>query len=172
LRAFGKASGLFDRIVAHSFGKKSAHSPFELRVKFSGVDLNINNVGYGVSQVFPLIVQFLLAGRQTSFSVQQPEVHLHPRAQSALGDLIYSLAKGSRHNFVLETHSDYLIDRYRLAMRDDPGAPESQTLFFQRRGGGNAVTALRIGADGRYPSDQPKEFRGFFIKEEMQLLDI
>jgi hypothetical protein len=171
LTAFGQASGLFETVVAHSFGK-SPQAPFELLIKFSGAELNINNVGYGVSQVLPLIVEFLSQEKNKTFAVQQPEIHLHPRAQAALGELIYELAKERSHSFVLETHSDYLIDRFRLAMCADEEPPKAQVVFFHRVEDGNHVNIIPISPEGRYPQDQPKAFRDFFIKEEMALLEI
>lgn len=171
LEEFGKSSGLFETVTAHSFGKGSKN-PFELLVRFKGAELNINNVGYGVSQALPLIVEFLSASKRQIFSVQQPEVHLHPRAQAALGGLIFELAREKKHAFFIETHSDYLIDRYRLSMRSELTPPESQMLFFLRTPEGNKVHALEISRQGLYPSSQPKEFRDFFVKEEMSLLEI
>lgn len=85
LDAFGRASGLFTSVVAHSFGK-GAQAPFELLIRFNDRALNISSVGYGVSQVLPLVVEFLTDVKARTFAVQQPEVHLHPRAQAALGE--------------------------------------------------------------------------------------
>lgn len=171
LAEFGKASGLFETVIAHSFGT-GAKNPFELIIRFQGAELNINNVGYGVSQALPLIVEFLTKEKRSVFAVQQPEVHLHPRAQAALGGLVFELAHGQNHSFFIETHSDYLIDRYRLSMRKESKPPESQMLFFIRTPEGNKVHALPISSTGHYPSDQPREFRDFFVKEELKLLDI
>lgn len=171
LSEFGKSSGLFESVVAHSFGK-GAKNPFELLIRFKGAELNISNVGYGVSQALPLIVEFLTTLKRRVFAVQQPEVHLHPRAQAALGGLIFELAKERGHSFFIETHSDYLIDRYRLSMRLGTDSPESQMLFFMRTSKGNKVCSLPISSTGLYPSDQPKEFRDFFVREEMKLLDL
>lgn len=168
---FGEASGLFDTIVAHSFGSGSKN-PFELLIKFKGAELNINNVGYGVSQVLPLIVEFLTADKKRGFAVQQPEVHLHPKAQAALGGLMFELAHEKNHVFFIETHSDYLIDRFRIAMRQEEAPPESQMLFFERTSLGNKVYALPISKAGLYPTVQPKGFRDFFLKEELKLLEI
>jgi len=171
LAEFGEASGLFEMVLAHSFGT-GTKNPFELLVRFKGAELNINNVGYGVSQALPLIVEFLTSDKRKVFAVQQPEVHLHPRAQAALGGLIFELAQGQKHSFFIETHSDFLIDRYRLSMRSDNKPPESQMLFFVRTSEGNKVHALPISSAGLYPSEQPREFREFFVKEEMRLLEI
>lgn len=171
LKKFGEASGLFQTVAPHSFDK-SPQSPFELLVKFSDVALNINNVGYGVSQVLPLIVEFLSREKNRTYAVQQPEVHLHPRAQAALGELIFQLAKEKGHHFILETHSDYLIDRCRLCISHDKNPPQAQVIFFQRSTTGNSATTLNIESDGKYPDKQPTEFRDFFIKEEMNLLEV
>lgn len=170
LSDFGQTSGLFETIIAHSYGRGSK-DPFELVVQFKGADLNISNVGYGVSQALPLIVEFLNAEKDTGFAVQQPEVHLHPRAQASLGNVIFEMANERKHTFFLETHSDYLIDRYRISMRKAPSPPSSQLLFFQRTPNGNEIHPLPISDEGMYPRKQPKQFRDFFIKEEMALLE-
>lgn len=171
LKEFGDSSGLFESVLAHSFGK-GTKNPFELLIQFTGAQLNISNVGYGISQALPLIVEFLSSDKGRTFAVQQPEVHLHPRAQAAFGGLIFELAKERKHSFFIETHSDYLIDRYRLSMRSEPSPPDAQILFFMRTTEGNSVTALTISSRGQYPYVQPKEFRDFFIREEIKLLDI
>lgn len=173
LNDFGLASGLFETIETHTFGD-DPHSPFELLVKFSGATLNINNVGYGVSQALPLVVEFLSRRNPGSFAVQQPEVHLHPRAQAALGGLIFELAHGQRHSFYIETHSDYLIDRFRYEIKQSSVVPKdfSQVIFFSRAENGNKAEVISIGDGGSFPLDQPREFREFFIREEMRLLDL
>lgn len=173
LRSFGEASGLFDTIVTHSFGS-DPRSPFELLVKFHNVELSIDNVGYGVSQVLPLIVEFLTSRNGTFFLVQQPEVHLHPRAQAALGGLMYALAKAKNYTYFIETHSDFLIDRYRLAKRSDPDKinMRSQVIFFKRGELGNIAYSIPIDSNGRFSDKQPRDFREFFIREEMKLLEI
>lgn len=171
LKAFGEASGLFETVSSHSFGS-SQQAPFEILVRFAGAALNINNVGYGVSQVLPLIVEFLSREKNRTFAVQQPEVHLHPRAQAALGDLVFQLAEEKGHWFILETHSEYLIDRFRLQMHNSEAPPQAQAIFFQRAACGNHATVIPISAQGTYPHDQPSEFRSFFIKEELKLLEV
>lgn len=169
LAAFGDASGLFETVITHTFGK-GANNPFEVLVRLRGTNLNINNVGYGVSQALPLVIEFLAQAKDGRFAVQQPEVHLHPRAQAALGSLLLQLAAERNHSFLVETHSDYLIDRFRLEMANVGSPPESQVLFFSRTDKGNCVTPILISRSGRYPDDQPKEFRNFFLQEEMRLL--
>jgi hypothetical protein len=172
LRAFGEASGLFEFIEAHTFGNEK-HAPFELLVKLSAAKLAISNVGYGVSQVLPLIVDFLTSQGDLWFAIQQPEVHLHPRAQAALGGLMQELALEQKFHFVVETHSDYLIDRYRLGMhRSGRDNPSAQVLFFERDDAGNHAHPIEIDQQGRFSDSQPDSFRAFFIREAMDLLDV
>lgn len=171
LQAFGEESGLFEAIVAHSFGR-TKQSPFELVVHFKGAALNISNVGYGVSQALPLVVEFLLPEERRSFAVQQPEVHLHPRAQAALGDLIYAVSREKKHAFFVETHSDYLVDRFRLALRAGERPISAQVLFFVRGDSGNVAHILPISPRGMYPMEQPRAFREFFLREESRLFEL
>jgi predicted ATPase len=171
LAAFGVASGLFETVATHTFGK-GQQNPFEVLIRFKGADLNINNVGYGVSQALPLVIEFLARAKDHAFAVQQPEVHLHPKAQAALGALVFEVAVERGHTFLIETHSDYLIDRYRLTMSKSLNPPTAQVLFFERTDIGNTVSPIRILPTGRYQEEQPPSFRSFFLHEEMSLLSL
>ena len=171
LRKFGNSSGLFKSVKAHSFGKGPA-APFEVLVEIADQPLNINNVGYGVSQVLPVIVEMLTQHKGHWFAIQQPEVHLHPKAQAALGDLMHFLMKERGHHYVVETHSDYLIDRFRLRMKESKHPKYAEVVFFERSNSGNTAHILPINDKGQYPKEQPKGFRDFFINEEMHLLEI
>jgi hypothetical protein len=171
LERFGEESGLFGKVDAHTFGNDPS-SPFEVQVHLSGRPLNISNVGYGVSQVLPVVVEMLTRPRGHWFAIQQPEVHLHPRAQAALGELIHFLVIDMGHRYLIETHSDYLVDRFRLRVREAGKPTDSQVLFFERTVEGNVVFLLDIDSKGRYPQDQPPSFRRFFLDEEMSLLEL
>lgn len=171
LKEFGVSSGLFEIVATHTFGK-GTRNPFEVLIQLKGEQFNIENVGYGVSQVMPLVVEFLARKEGRRFAVQQPEVHLHPRAQAALGSLLFYLCQERRQTFIVETHSDFMIDRYRLEMNSATKSPDSQVLFFDRCETGNRVVSIGIDAKGRYPSDQPVAFREFFVREEMRMLSL
>ena len=173
LKQFGSESGLFLNVGVHNLGKE-ASSPFELTIRLhKGCDLRINSVGYGVSQALPLIVEMLLRRPDCWFVMQQPEVHLHPRAQAALGDVIYAMAEGEQKRFIIETHSDFTIDRFRMNFRrDHHHDTNAQVLFFSRTTKGNQIHRIPIGKNGGYPQEQPEGFRNFFLSEQMNLLGI
>lgn len=183
LERFGQEAGLFDEISVKSFGRK-ASAPFQVQVRkfgsrVKGPQRNLIDVGYGVSQVLPLVTELLrgdilielLSGTPPMFLLQQPEVHLHPSAQAALGSFFCQVAKPDRH-LVIETHSDHLLDRVRMDVRDGttPLKPEDVSiLFFERRDLDVRIHSLRIDAEGNI-LDAPDGYRQFFMEETARSL--
>ena len=169
----GKSSGLFQDVRIRNFGR-GATAPFELDIVLDGKALNVSNVGYGVSQALPVLVEILARSHGTWFAIQQPEVHLHPRAQATLGDVFFELAAEDHKLFLVETHSDFTIDRFRINYRNSTRVlkPDSQILFFERRDKHNEITPLPISDKGDLPADQPDNYRKFFVHEQMELLGI
>lgn len=168
INEFGKSSGLFDAVSIKRFGKE-ASAPFQVNVNLNGSELLVSNVGYGVSQVLPIILEARRRSSAEYIAIQQPEVHLHPKAQASLGEFIYKSKELMNNNFVIETHSDYLIDRFRLCTSKNK-CLDSQVLFFARTESGNTVHSININSDGSYPEQQPSEFREFFLNEELELM--
>jgi hypothetical protein len=174
LNKFGTDSGLFDSVSINEYGS-TITSPFQVQITINGKKLNFTNVGYGVSQILPLLVEIIVSPMNSVFSVQQPEVHLHPRGQAAFGDFIYKSFIEEKKTFLIETHSDYLIDRFRIRLSKSDskiGNPNSQILFFTKGNNGNKVTSIKIHEDGKFDEDLPNEYRSFFIREQLELLNI
>jgi len=173
IKKVGLDSGLFENILIKKYGK-SATAPFELDVILNKKQFSICSVGYGVSQSLPIIVELFMRRKNTWYAIQQPEVHLHPKAQAALGDLFFQFAFNDGKKFLIETHSDYTIDRFRINYRIDKDAnlPMSQILFFERNDNGNSVYSIPIKRDGSLSKNQPSGYREFFIKEEMKVLGL
>jgi predicted ATPase len=108
----------------------------------------------------------MLQSKGGLFSIQQPEVHLHPKAQSAFGEFLYKVALHDKKNiFVAETHSDYIIDRFRYQMKDSENKVSAQILFFKNDRLHNSITPIEIQNDGKYntKSEAFEDFRSFFI---------
>ena len=172
LEEFGRDSGLFQSVGVTQFGSDSA-APFELTVTLSDKALRVNSVGYGVSQVLPIVVELLTHGKNSWLAVQQPEVHLHPKAQAALGDVLFHASTDEFQTLFIETHSDYLLDRFRICMRENDHPPGfAQVVFFQRSADGNDVCPMEIDSTGEYPADQPPGFRSFFLAEQKRILGV
>lgn len=171
---FGKDSHLFDNIGVQEYGQGPT-SPFEVQIQLGGHSHRLSNVGYGVSQSLPVLIEIASSSAGETFIVQQPEVHLHPRAQAAFGEFLHDMTTSRKHSFLIETHSDYLIDRFRLQMRkkNRKNHPISQVLFFSKSSKGfNTVSSILLNRDGSLPEKLPNGYRDFFLREELQLLSI
>lgn len=175
LENFGKTAGLFDEISIRPLGRR-ASEPFQLQVRkfagrLKGPERNLIDVGYGVSQVLPVITELLRQGPPSMFLLQQPEVHLHPSAQAALGGLFCEVASGNRQ-LIVETHSDYLLDRVRMDIRDSKTSlkPEDVSILFFERGALDVhIHPLRVDQEGNI-SDPPQSYRRFFMEETARIL--
>ena len=178
---FGKSSGLFHNIDVRNFGG-SMGNPFQLIVKVRGPNSNIIDVGYGVSQILPILVNIFdqpisrqriyQRGRIPFFLLQQPEVHLHPRAQAELSSLL-ATAAGRRQggqSFIVETHSDYMIDRARIEIMKGTIRPEDVSLIYlePKR---NVVNVHNIRFDKMGNMEGvPPHYGEFFLKETNRLM--
>lgn len=170
LSDFGRESGLFEVVEVQRKGRKES-DPFQIRVKVEGPAFNIVDVGYGVSQVLPLLVDCQRAPRGGTFLLQQPEVHLHPRAQAALGTWLGTSAKLQGKRYIVETHSDHLLDRVRMDVRDGRHLAPADVaiLYFERNKGIVSVTRLELNTQGDFVN-APSSYRSFFLEEERRLL--
>ena len=133
---------------------------------------NLIDVGYGVSQVLPVLTEVLRPDAPSMMLFQQPEVHLHPSAQAALGSLFCSVAAAGRQ-LIVETHSDYIIDRILLDIRDkrtDLKPEDVSILYFERGDRDVTIHSIRIDAEGNV-LDAPEGYRKFFKDELNRVID-
>lgn len=170
LEQYGASTGLFDSIKIQKLGKGES-DPFQIFVKAAGRETNIIDVGYGVSQVLPLFIILAELERHSTLLIQQPEVHLHPSAQAALGSVIAEAAANNRKiSFVIETHSDFIVDRVRMAVRDGLiKHSDVSVMFFRRAKHNSLITNLTVSATGDF-IDPPKSYRDFFLKENFKVM--
>jgi predicted ATPase len=120
---------------------------YEVKVKTPGSPswVDLPDVGFGVSQVLPVLVQCFYAPADSILFIEQPELHLHPKAQSNLADLfidvLSSRVDGKPRNIqlVIETHSEHLLHRLqRRIAENDPEriiTPEQVAAYFAHTAG-------------------------------------
>ncbi len=149
----------------------SSREMFEIRLldkrRKNNVDVALLDVGFGISQLLPFIVQSLVSEKQI-ISIEQPEVHVHPRLQADLGDLLAEAIQKPRQNqFIIETHSEHLILRLQRLVRKKQIRPEDVSVIYVSRGpeGANAER-LRLDEDGDFIDDWPN---GFFPERLREL---
>ena len=168
---FGGSAELFSDIKVKRHGKQMS-DPFQLQVKVrSGPHANIMDVGYGISQSLPILVDIMAArpGGGT-FLLQQPEVHLHPRGQARLASLFVEAFKKRGNRFLIETHSDYIVDRVRIAVRQGKLEPDDVAiLYFEPKGNAVNIHSMSVDADGNLLG-APASYREFFLRETDRLL--
>ena len=176
LEKFGRTAGLFDEISIGPLRPKKDGGAFQVEIRkfgnrLKGPKRNIIDVGYGVSQILPVITELLRPGAPSMFLLQQPEVHLHPSAQAALGTLFCQVADWNRQ-LVVETHSDHLIDRVRMEVRDDDLSikpEEVSILYFEREELGVRIYSLGLDKEGNV-LNAPSTYRRFFMEETQRSL--
>jgi hypothetical protein len=172
LNRFGKLSGLFDQVGLKPLGRGPG-DPFQIMVKMAGPRSNLIDVGYGVSQVLPIVVDLLMSDSPRTYLLQQPEVHLHPRGQAELASFLASVVMETNNYVVIETHSDYIIDRLRSDIRKKKHITAGMVsiLFFERVGIETVLHQMSIDENGNL-ENAPATYRNFTMEEERRLLGI
>lgn len=128
---------------------------------------NIKDVGVGVSQVLPILVQGAVSRNESVIILEQPEIHLHPRAQASLADVLIGIAEHKR--LLIETHSEHILLRLRRRIaeraRDDgaggPNPTDCSVIFVSKTREGSHVDHIRLTETGDF-DHVPKGFAEFF----------
>lgn len=170
------------RVTSNQLGDEALVSRVELvetdEDYHSGVLRNIRDVGSGVGQVLPVLVSTLLAETSSFIAVEQPELHLHPRAQARLGDLfiqrVYETSSKERRllpaRFCLETHSEHLLLRLQRRIREKVLQLDDITVLYVVRGDGQSlIYPLRLDEDGDFIDEWPE---GFFVEGYMDMFGL
>jgi predicted ATPase len=132
---------------------------------------DLTHVGVGVSQVLPILVLSLLADPDTTLIFEQPELHLHPKVQTLLADFFLSMTALGKQ-CVVETHSEYLINRVRFrtaaAVEGNPWLSRQKMYFVERPSEGSTFREVEInefGAVVQWPE-------GFFDQSQKEAEEI
>jgi predicted ATPase len=154
---------------------------YELRLKDveSGRWANFADVGFGIGQAFPVLVEGLRTPPDGLFIVQEPEIHLHPDAQLAMADYLVDLASSGR-TVIVETHSEALLLRVRKAVVDVEQHLGSRRLLHvdqlsiihvgSDKKGSSHATPLKIDDLGQVQG-WPEGFMEEVTLERLKLLD-
>ncbi|MCK5796323.1 MAG: DUF3696 domain-containing protein [Deltaproteobacteria bacterium] len=139
---------------------------FEVMLNTRGQRANIVDVGFGISQVLPMIVLAHFVPRGSVIITEQPEIHLHPRAQVGLAELMVEVARDRNVQFIVETHSEHIFRRLQFLIADEKIAPTDCRMYFVDRDkkGAAELRPLEADAFGRI-SHWPDHFFGDAIGE-------
>lgn len=146
----------------------------QLKIHQHSLDLDITDVGFGISQILPIIVQGFLSFSDSLTMVEQPEIHLHPKMQAELADLFIDIVKGdtdsqkkrrvrkeNRQKYLLiETHSEYLLKRLMRRIKEGVISSERVAVYFieppKEEGDPSQVVEKEVSHEGFF--EWPKDF--------------
>ncbi len=138
---------------------------YEVLVHQGKIKANLVDVGFGVSQVLPVVTLAYFVPEGSTVILEQPEIHLHPLAQTKLADLFVEVSRQRRVQFLVETHSEILFRRLQFLIADEHISPEKCRLYFVKRGKEiAALHRLEVDEFGRI-KNWPDKFFGDAIGE-------
>ncbi|EDT0233605.1 AAA family ATPase [Salmonella enterica] len=144
----------------------------KITVLQESVKLELTDVGFGISQVLPILVQAFLSPSNSITIIEQPEIHLHPKMQAWLTDALIHIAMNNDKIFIVETHSDALVRRLRLRIVDeDSGLTDNHVAIYylerNRSDNKTEVNEVKISPDGDI--SWPSEFMDVEINDTLMI---
>lgn len=135
----------------------------EILSPLTKTSVNITGTGFGVSQIIPAIVQGHLMPQNSTLILEQPEIHLHPKAQAILADLLIHLAKKGKR-FIVETHSEHMILRLQRRVAEKKiKSDKIKIYYFDMSETGVVIRSIKIDAKG-----QLLDFPSGFMEEGLE----
>lgn len=158
--------GLIDQFSVKPISKNRQEYDVKVRSRGARDFVDLPDVGFGVSQVLPVLVQCFYAPRNSIIIMEQPEIHLHPSAQAALADVfidvINSKEDGKDRNIqlVIETHSEHFLRRLQRRIAEDAISQNNVAAYFSNTESfPTKLDVLKIDLFGNI-SNWPKNFFG------------
>ena len=150
-----KRMGIAEQIEVRQVGRSSR---YEVVIHKDGVVANLRDVGIGVSQVLPVltVAYFVPPG---STVLEEPEIHLHPLAQSVLAEMFAEVSQKRSIQFIVETHSEHLFRRMQtLIAQRKTNTTKCQMLFVERQGANAVLVQLDVDEFGTVRNWPPHFF--------------
>ena len=151
------------------------HIALVLVDRTSETQVTLADVGFGINQILPVIVEgvdFFTGSEGRVLCVEQPEIHLHPRLQANLADLMIANITGDgEKQWIVETHSELLILRMQRRIRERKLEPSDLSVLYVNPNAngtkGSTITQLRLDENGDFIDDWPD---GFFEEDFGELM--
>ena len=157
-----KRMGIAEQIEVRQVGRSSR---YEVVVHKDGVVANLRDVGIGVSQVLPVLTVAYFVSPGSTVLLEEPEIHLHPLAQSVLAEMFAEVSQKRNIQFIVETHSEHLFRRMQtLIAKRETNSDKCQMLFVERQGADAVLVKLDIDEFG-VVRNWPPQFFGDSVGE-------
>lgn len=155
----------------------------KLKIQQNTLDLDITDVGFGISQILPVIVQGFLSFDGSLTMIEQPEIHLHPKMQADLADLFIDVVVGSspqkfgfnkktlptaRKYLLIETHSEYFLRRLRRRISEGKIHAQDVAIYFvvppKDKNSSAEIQEKEVSEDGAF--EWPQDFYAEELKKD------
>ena len=148
--------------------EQPSFSGLEIFLKMGNKKLPITNVGFGVSQIAPIIYS-ILSGNSTLTILDEPEIHLHPKIQSDLAEFFFIISKLNK-KLIIETHSEYLIEKL-IYLKIKYNEDNINMMWVERNGVNSVIKEIEHDQLG-YILNSPNHFLSEKekLREELSLL--
>jgi len=152
--------GLIDSFVLKPITEN--RKDYELRVTTGGegAEVYITDVGFGVSQILPVLVLCYYVDEGSTVLLEQPEIHLHPLVQAVLADVLIDVVKNRSVQIIVESHSEHLLARLQRRIAEEVLSRDKAALYFCRiEGGESRIERLHLDLFGNI-TNWPTGFLG------------
>lgn len=158
---------LFQEIRSNKF--KGGRFELAVKTQKNSEMAALTDVGFGISQFLPIIVADLQLDDHSCLALSQPEIHLHPKIQALFGNFLANQVKRTQKQYIVETHSEYLLNRIRLLLVKGELKPEDVRVYYFENDGIKTTThKVELAPDGQIKGAPAS----FFDTYAMDVMDI
>jgi predicted ATPase len=161
-----KDLGIIDSFSVRALAEGRREYEVLLKTHPSSAEVKITDVGFGVSQVLPALVQAFYCPPNSTVWMEQPEIHLHPQVQAELADVFISATQSWENNkprdvqLIIESHSEHFLNRLQRRVAEGKIKPHDVAIYFARRAGSKTeLEPLRVNLCGEI-ENWPENFFG------------
>ena len=157
-------------ILADVVPARTGEGQFKVNIRAHENDkeVNLSDAGFGISQFVPVVIGDVELGKDSTLYVSQPEVHLHPKAQANFGDYLVRQTKQDKR-YVIETHSEYLLNRLRLAIvKGELLEDDVKTYYISQENGKTKLSAISFNKRGQI-TGAPQDFFDTYMIDVMDI---
>lgn len=159
------------KLISNIISEKGESGTFQLKVKIhkNSIAVPLTDVGFGVSKLLPIIVADLQLGNNSLLAISEPEIDLHPSVQADFANYLVKQANENQKQYLIETHSEYLLNRIRLLIAKGEIKEEDVKVYYFENNGIETITHnVKFQEDGQIVG-APK---GFFETYETDIFEI
>lgn len=158
--------GVIESFSVKPLGKGRKEYEVLIRTHAGAPEVKLTDVGFGISQVLPALIQAFYAPMNSTVWMEQPEIHLHPQVQAELADVFISAIKANENSrprnvqLIVESHSEHFLNRLQRRVAEGEITPDDVAVYFCRRSDtGAEMEPLRLNMFGEI-ENWPENFFG------------